>query len=271
MPITMSNYFSPTGSNFLPSEHWSALALANRLRAECEAAPDAPLEPQRALPLFFPVACVLVASLSVASLSEWLRERKTFSPNALRACGDRRLRGAIVAYCGRGMLFADAGDTPAEQRFTLAHEAAHFLGDHYYPRLDAMRLHGREILEVVDGLRAPTAAERIDSALRRVTLEQHVHLLAREGNILSVPRLDEIEARADAFACEILAPFAALEQRFSALDSSMQTVAHIQSTLVADFGLPLAHAAVHARAFVAAHGRRRSLADSLSLHDTLLQ
>lgn len=248
------------------SAYEEALLLANRLRKECDAVPATPLEPARELPLFFPVACVIVASLTVSSLSEWLRERQSFEPSTLRICRDRRLRGAVVAYRGRGLLFADATDSPDEQRFTWAHEAAHFLGDHAYPRRDAIAKHGQSISDVIDGKRPPTKTERIDVTLSRTSLEQHVHLMMREDeqeSTWAAMALRESEARADAFACELLAPFALLRNRFPAIGASSQSVMQVQSTLVAEFGIPLEHALQHARTFVAEYGQRSSLLGSL--------
>ena len=47
-------------------------------------------------------------------------------------------------------------------------------------------------------------------------------------------------------------------------------IARAQAFYRGVLGLPLVHAASHARAFVTAYGRRSSLADSLSLRASLL-
>lgn len=247
--------------------HEQALSLAERLRKECDVSSATPLEPARELPLFFPVACIIVAPLTVLSLYEWLSERGSFEASTLRICRDRRLRGAVVAHRGRGFLFADAADSPHEQRFTWAHEAAHYLGDHAYPRRDAIARHGENIAEIIDGKRAPTQNEQIDATLLGTSLEQYVHLMAHEDEASKSPRkavaLQESEARADAFACEILAPFALLKSRFPAVAANTEGAMQVQSTLVTEFGIPLKHALLHARAFVAQYGRRGSLLESL--------
>ena len=44
--------------------------------------------------------------------------------------GDERLRGCLFARRGRAYLFVRDDDDPRERRFTLAHEAAHFMLHH---------------------------------------------------------------------------------------------------------------------------------------------
>lgn len=53
----------------------------------------------------------------------------------------------------RNFVLLDDADTPAEQRFSLAHEVAHFLLDYLQPREATRRKLGETALEVVDGLR----------------------------------------------------------------------------------------------------------------------
>lgn len=244
-----------------------ALSLAERLRKECDYSPTTPIEPTSELPLFFPVVCIKITPLSVVSLHEWLSKRRDMSTSVLRICRDRRLRGAVVAHCGRGMLFANSADPPHEQRFTWAHEAAHFLGDHFYPRHDAIQKHGQSIAEVIDGKRAPTQKEKIDATLLRTSLNQYVHLMVQKEEMKKSSwrafMLRESEARADAFACELLAPFALLKERFPKFAANSAETAQLQSTLVTEFELPAEHAMEHARAFIARYGRRSSLLESL--------
>src|SRR3954469_16078732 len=97
-----------------------------------------------------------MGGLSVARLRDWLAQREAEAPPDLRGCRDRRLRGAVIAWRGFGLVCADAEDAEAERRFTVAHEAAHFLGDHFYPRQDLLHRFGAAIQPVLDGIRPPT-------------------------------------------------------------------------------------------------------------------
>src|SRR4051794_24155656 len=47
---------------------------------------------------------------------------------------DRRLRACLVAWRGWGYVFLDGTDAEDEQRFSLAHELAHFLKHYWQPR-----------------------------------------------------------------------------------------------------------------------------------------
>src|SRR5947208_702339 len=90
---------------------------------------------------------------------------------------DRRLRACLVAWRGWGYVFLDEADAEDEQRFSLAHELAHFLKHYWQPRREAVRRLGQQILEVYDGRRSPTAAEQLDGLLSESSLGFHVHLM----------------------------------------------------------------------------------------------
>lgn len=215
------------------------------------------------LPWLYPAACVRLPELRISKLRDWLWRHQALIPPGLTACRDRRLRGGVVAWRGFGLLFADRDDTEDEQRFTLAHEAAHYLRDHLYPRCDLLSRFGPAIQPVLDGLRPPTREERIDALLAHASLTFHTHLLERD--VAPDPSLDALEADADAFACEILAPIAALEARFPSLSADENTVREVQAALCADYRLPPKPALAYARAFVAERGAPVTLLHRLSL------
>jgi hypothetical protein len=165
------------------------------------------------------------------------------------------------------LLCVDAEDDEAEQRFTFAHEAAHFLQDHLYPRQNLLDRYGSSILPVLDGLRRPTTGERVDALLGRTSLTLHTHLMERGprcGPRLG-PSVDASEAEADCFACEVLAPVAALEKRFPGLRAGDAAIAEVRAVLVAEFGLPLAPASMWASRFVSRHGEPLTLLHRLRL------
>jgi hypothetical protein len=240
------------------------LTAAERLRAEAGLSSFLPIEAETVLPRLYPATCKTLPGLCVSTLRDALRRHRIALPPALTLCRDRRLRGGILAWRGYGLLFADADDPPAERCFTFAHEAAHFLQEHLYPRLDLLERFGESLRPVLDGRRPPSLEERVDALLARTTLTLHTHLLAREEE----SRAEEvavIEASADAFACELLAPCAALLSRFPAPVASEESVAEVQAVLTADFALPPAPALRYARRFVAEHGQSASLLDRLGL------
>ena len=72
----------------------------------------------------------------------------------------------------------DAADPEDEQRFTLAHELAHFLRDYWRPRQMAQQRLGAEAVAILDGKRPPTPQERLAALLREVPLGFHVHLIS---------------------------------------------------------------------------------------------
>jgi hypothetical protein len=213
------------------------------------------------------VATVLLPRLSVSRLRQWLPRHGAEVPPALSTCRDRRLRGAVVAWRGHGLLCVDAEDGEPEQRFTFAHEAAHFLQDHLYPRQDLLERHGFSIQPVLDGLRPPSAEERVDALLGRTSLTLHTHLLERDRDLAPTLRqgVQAAEAAADQFACELLAPTAALDARVRRLRAGENAIVPVCAVLVSEFGLPPVPASMWARRFVERHGEPISLLHRLGL------
>src|SRR5690606_13090531 len=201
--------------------------------------PEAPADLFRAVALVLPLDVVLLARLSLTRVEAWLAERGV--PYGFGE-GDRRLYGLLVVYRGAGFVFLDGGDAEEERRFTLAHEVAHFLLDYLWPRRRAVERLGEGVLEVLDGLRAPTLQEEAAGVLAAVAVAPHVHLLGRDGDAGS--RQMEVagaEGRADALACELLAPASAVRAALEAAGVTHHyfpcvTTAH---TLLRDrYGLP---------------------------------
>lgn len=239
------------------------LLAVERLRAEIESPPAAPIVPEVALPRRYPVACVLLPALGVAAMRAYLDQRGAALPAYLVACRDRRLRGGIVAWQGYGMLFADADDSEAERRFTLAHEGKHYLMEHLFPRLDLLARFGPTLQPVLDGLRAPTRDERVDALLAHTALAQQTHLMERDAN--GSPERDALEDDADAFACELIAPGLALKTRFPNVRRDEESVAEVCAALTNQFALPPAPALAYARRWVTARSEPVTLLQRLRL------
>ena len=150
-----------------------------------------------------------------------------------------RCAACLVAWRGHGFAFIDACDDPAERAFSLAHELSHFLRDYLRPRETVAARLGQAALEVLDGMRPPTPAERFHAVLRGVSVGPFAHLLRRDesGHPLT-PTEREAEAAADRLAFELLAPVAAV----GALTDRDALVMRLQAV----FGLPPAPAARYA-------------------------
>ena len=183
-----------------------------------------------------PLSVVALGGVSVAAVRRWFTRAGLSIPLDEP---DRTLRACLVACRGEGFAFLDALDDPAERVFSLAHELGHFLRDYLQPReIVAARL-GPEALDVLDGLRPPTPAERSQAVLRGLSLGPFAHLLRRDdsGRPLT-PAEREAEGAADRLAYELLAPVADVGQ---AAD-----LRALVERLVTVFGLPPEPAARYA-------------------------
>jgi hypothetical protein len=122
---------------------------------------------------------------------------------------------------------------------------------------------GPGIQPVLDGLRSPTRAESIDALLARADLVRQTHFLDRDAEITA--ELRAIEAEADAFACELLAPDAMLCARFPQILADEESIIRLQEVLIHEFGLPAIPAQNYARAWIGKHGETRTLLHRLGL------
>jgi hypothetical protein len=147
---------------------------------------------------------VHLPELQVSGVESWLRAQGVRC--ALDA-SDRLLHACLVARAGSGIVFLDRNDAGAQQRFSLAHELAHFLRDYWEPRRHAVEQFGPGVLEVFEGKRPPQPEERVHALLAQVPIGFRIHLLERnsDGRIAS-DEVDEVEANADLLALQLLAP-----------------------------------------------------------------
>src|SRR6266536_3027890 len=114
--------------------------------------------------------------LSISAVDAWLAQRDS---QLLLRIPDRPLRACMVVHEGNGILFVDAADPEDEQRFSLAHEIAHYLVEYALPRDRARRRLGEGILPVLHGRRAASPEERIGAVLGGVSLGICWHLMER--------------------------------------------------------------------------------------------
>lgn len=169
--------------------------------------PSNPCDIQAAITLTLPLEVYPVAGLHTGTVLAWAKRVNI----AYQLRGrDRGLHGCLIADSSKGTIFVDTKDTAHEQRFTVAHELAHFLLDYQAPRQRAISILGPSILPVLDGLRPPSLAERLHAVLSTVPLGVMSHLMERPDDGLPSHIVIDSEDRADRLALELLAPAAPL-------------------------------------------------------------
>ena len=164
-----------------------------------------PFDISQAVSLVLPVDIVMLSDLSLIRVQAWLAERDlTFDFDQ----EDRKLHGFIITYRGSGFIFVNGTDDEPERRYTIAHEASHFILDYHQPRQSAIAKLGKPIEDVLDGLREPTDEERIDGLLKSVSVKAYTHLMERHGDgSFYNANVYNSENDADALALELLAPY----------------------------------------------------------------
>jgi len=180
---------------------------------------------QRALPLWI----VKWPSAEVPAVTQFLLTHRLTAT----CVEDDDLKGCLYAYRGRGIIFVSGEDDEYEQRYTIAHEIAHFLRDYYRPRLDVIRVLGPSATEVLDGARSPTHRERLHATLARMRLGPHLQVLPRHDNS---QRIRSVEDYADALGMELVAPSRAATAMMREMES--KPTDEILQALGSSFGLP---------------------------------
>jgi hypothetical protein len=216
---------------------------------------------ERYVALALPVTVIKLPCLKITDIQDWLTRR---GASVAFDCNDRRLRGCLVARSGEGLIFVDGTDSPAELRFTIAHEVAHFLIDYLHPRLLAVRTFGSSARDVIDGFRPPTPSERLQAVLASTAINVHLNLMERGGEGETSSYVQTIENRADRVGLALLAPpsivlsgLAPWEQTFVGRHYA------VTSELSLRYGLPLWLARRYASALLVDIGRGPSWVEAI--------
>ncbi|MBX9681137.1 MAG: ImmA/IrrE family metallo-endopeptidase [Gemmataceae bacterium] len=182
---------------------WAA-QLAAEFWAAAGAPSAFPRDLRSAIARAVPLTVVSLPNLTIQCAAAWLeRQGKRLAIDA----ADRRVHGLLVACDGFGLAFIHATDDAAEQRFTLAHELAHFLRDYWRPRRRVEKHLGEHALEAFDGKRMATIEERIVGVVESLSLHCDIHVLERQrSGRYATGRIAEAERNADRLALELLAP-----------------------------------------------------------------
>ena len=218
-------------------------AAAERFWAAAGGLEPFPRRLEDTVTLTLPVDIVRLPRLRLAVVERWLARRGSPWRWGER---DRPLRACLAAARERGTILLEADDPPEEQRYSLAHEVAHFLPDYQAPRRAVAGRLGPTAVEVLDGRRAPTSEERLDAALAGLQLEAHLHLLERGERGVERGTVAEAELRADRLALELLAPWREALAALPATGPRAQRRASAVPLLAAAFGLPALLAADYA-------------------------
>lgn len=217
---------------------------------------------ERAISLALPLTLVKLPHLKLQGIENWLAQRgAVFRFN----CHSRAVRGCLIAYAGRGLIFLDGADPDDERRFTIAHEVGHFLMDYLLVRERAVVKFGEKIVEVFDGLRLPSLRERVHALLAGTSLGVYTELMEREAdNGASLSEIWDIEDRADRVALALLAPPEdVLAQADTSASSFEQRLAAMIKVLRESFGLPALIASAYAYALLEEIGRGQFWAETL--------
>ncbi|MDC0713605.1 ImmA/IrrE family metallo-endopeptidase [Stigmatella sp. ncwal1] len=178
-----------------------------------------------------PISVVLLENLSPERIQKWLFRRGVHVEVSTL---ERSMHGCPVVKKGHGFIFLEAADAADEQRFSLAHEVAHFILDYLLPRNRALAAFDERISPVLDGNRSVSDEDFLVSFLERIPLGTRGKLMDRDGSgAIGLGKIEEAEKRADRLAFEILAP--------AAIALSVLKEAPLEkasSSLASGFGLP---------------------------------
>ena len=192
------------------------------------------------IPVALPLTVVPLPDLTPRKGLKWLVSHKRAHGGLVAT--DELKHGFTVAHADVGVLFLNSADPPDEQRFTLAHEVAHFVLDHLQPRARALRALGPRILPLLHGEQEPSVAVQWASAFERIPYRIQTNLMAR--NDQGKPRTGramESEQRADRLAFELLAP---RQELLPLLDHVGRE--ELEAELISRFGLPVTEAPTYA-------------------------
>jgi hypothetical protein len=192
---------------------------------------------EQAIALKLPVTVVKLPVVTVQDVGRWLQRRHHCPTFPSYPCD---LRGCLYADRGHGFIFVCGADEAEEQRFTLAHDTAHFLVDYWWPRQQVVQALDVSIIDVLDGCRPARPEERAAAILAHVRLGPHWHLLPRRNaDFRGDVHIAVVEDRADELGLELVAPRQRVLQELGAVPAGQRAdAAAVCVVLGSSFGLP---------------------------------
>ena len=154
---------------------------------------------------------------------------------------ERRIHGCLIVGRSGAAILVERNDNEKEKRFTIAHEAAHFIVEVRRLQERAACKLGHAFTDVLHGLREATPNERIDAWLHNVRADAFVHFMDRTpSGEYGCVRTRDTECLADDLAIEILAPRLALMESLSSFGPMGFSESLITAQCIAErrFGLP---------------------------------
>lgn len=236
----------------------------NQFWRQCGEIEPFPRNLERSISMALPLFLVKLPHLRLHGIESWFERRgASFRFN----CRSRSVRGCLIAYGGQGLIFVDGADPDDERRFTIAHEVGHFIVDYLLIRQTVLSKFGEKIMEVFDGLRLPSVAERIHALLAGTPLGVYTNLMERDSvSVLTRSEVGDVEDRADRVALALLAPPEIVIAETDASASSYeQRETTMTGVLSERFGLPESIAIAYARALLESAGRGQSWVETLRL------
>jgi hypothetical protein len=191
------------------------------------------------IPLMLPITVVPLPDLTPQKGLEWLVSHNRARGGLVGKDGLKH--GFTVAQSGVAVLFLNSTDPADEQRFTLAHEVAHFVLDHLQPRKRALKMR-QGLLPVLNGVQEPSVSEQLFCVFERVPYRAQANFMDRNGE--GKPRTGQVmesEQRADRLAFELLAP---RQELLPLLHQGGRK--ELEVSLTSRFGLPAKEARTYA-------------------------
>lgn len=168
---------------------------------------------EQAILLTEPIAVVKLNKLSLLEISKYFTARGN---NINCPLDSKELYGFILSYNGYTYIFLNGTESAEEQRFTLAHEFAHYLLDYKLPRQSIIEKSGVAIIDALNNKRDFTAEEKLLALVQDYSLKAFTYLLdAPATSAFERLHVWKAENKADELAMELLAPYTNILQDIS--------------------------------------------------------
>lgn len=164
-----------------------------------------------------------------------------FNDQSPENISERRIHGCLIVGRSGAAILVEKNDDEAQKRFTIAHEAAHFILEVKRHQERAAARLGHDFVSVLHGNREATPNERIDAWLNNVRADAFFHFLDRTPTgEYGGARIKDAELLADDLAVKILAPRSTLIESLSSFGRMDFSESLIAAQRIAErrFGLP---------------------------------